>query len=232
MPTQLNDVEFGVIDIRRTAKATAIRLRVAPNGLLKASMPLYAPIFLLKRLIDKSRDDLRNIISTNDHAVAYEDGATIGKSHTLVHDTSRKAGIKVERTGTTIIISTSANARLSDTAVRRALRPVVIEALKREAKSYLPRRLKVLAERYGFAYTRVRFSHASSRWGSCSSNGTISLNIALMKLSFELIDYVLIHELSHTKHMNHSTDFWNTVASCDKAYKIRRQALKTETPSI
>lgn len=228
----ISDVEFGKITIRRSARASQVRIRVAPDGTLRASLPLYAPLFLVKRLLKNSRDELRSLLQEHLPDASYEDGMAIGKSHTLIVRPSASSQVTVSRHGQQIIVHLSDEQTLDDPAVISAVREVVITALRREAKSYLPKRLQFLATKYGFSYQKVRFSHASGRWGSCSSNGTISLNIALMKLPFELIDYVLIHELSHTKQMNHSSDFWDLVAVGDPAYKLHKRALKNETPSI
>ncbi|MDR2336699.1 MAG: M48 family metallopeptidase [Candidatus Nomurabacteria bacterium] len=107
-----------------------------------------------------------------------------------------------------------------------------IDLLRGKAKRFLPVRLRELAKLGGFTYEKVRFSHSSSRWGSCSNNGTISLNIALMKLPPALIDYVLIHELAHTRQMNHSADFWQEVEKYDRNYKKHRKMLKLHSPNV
>ncbi|HRQ86828.1 MAG TPA: M48 family metallopeptidase, partial [Candidatus Saccharibacteria bacterium] len=154
----------------------------------------------------------------------------IGKSHTLYIKPS--ASLRAEKQKRHIILYLPHNINPSDTSVAQTLRPHIITALRTEAKSHLPKRLDWLAKQYGFTYEKVRFSHASGRWGSCSSQGTISLNIALMKLPFELIDYVIIHELAHTVHMNHSQDFWNLVARADPNYKKHRASLRKEMPAV
>lgn len=228
----IHDEEFGKITIRRSARASQVRVRVAPDGTLRASLPLYAPIFLVKRLLKSSRDQLRSIIAEAAPTSEYEDGMKIGKSHTLIVQRTQGRSAKVTRHGQRIVAELPMDVALSDPDVSRQVRDVVIAALRIEAKSYLPKRLAYLATQYGFTYDKVRFSHASGRWGSCSSAGTISLNIALMKLPFELIDYVIIHELSHTKHMNHSTEFWALVSEGDPLYKQHRRLLKLENPSI
>jgi len=226
----IHDEEFGKITIRRSPKATQVRIRVAPDGLLRASLPLYAPIFLVKRLVKNSRDELRTIILQSQSTETYTDGMRIGKSHTLI--VRRSTTVKVSRHGQQIIATVPTGKDINDGDINRMVRDVVINALRIEAKSYLPKRLSYIAAKYGYNYQKVRFSHASGRWGSCSSNGTISLNIALMKLPFELIDYVLIHELSHTRHMNHSTEFWALVSVADTNYRVHRRLLKSENPSI
>lgn len=228
----ISDAEFGKITIRRSARASQVRIRVAPDGTLRASLPLYAPLFLVKRLLKNSRDELRTILQDHQPDTSFENGMAIGKSHTLIVRPTVADQATVSRHGQQIIVHLPADRTLDDPIVVTSIREVVIAALRREAKSYLPKRLQFLATKYGFNYEKVRFSHASGRWGSCSSNGTISLNIALMKLPFELIDYVLIHELSHTKQMNHSSDFWELVAIGDPHYEQHKRALKNETPSI
>ena len=227
----IQDEEFGKITIRRSARATQVRLRVAPDGTLRASLPLYAPTFLVKRLVSSSRQELRELLSQSQPTTTYTDGMQVGKSHTLIVRPTT-GSFQVNRRGQQIIVSLPESASLQDSSVVRAVRDTIIAALRIEAKSYLPKRLSFLANKYGFSYSKVRFSHASGRWGSCTSEGTISLNIALMKLPFEQIDYVIIHELAHTRHMNHSTEFWDLVSVGDPQYKEHRRALKQEAPTI
>jgi len=228
----LNDEEFGRIAVRRSARARQVRIRVAPDGSLRASLPLYAPLFLVKRLIKTSRGELRALLKNREGAITFTDGMQIGKSHSISVRYAAIDATYVKRTGLHIIATVPEALHVSQPEPQQAIRKEVIRALRIEAKNYLPRRIERLAEQHGFSYSSLRFSHASSRWGSCNSNGVISLNIALMKLPFELIDYVLVHELCHTKQLNHSPLFWKLVESCHPNYLQSRQALKNQSPSI
>ena len=97
--------------------------------------------------------------------------------------------------------------------------------LKR-ARTALPERLALLAQQYGFNYRSCTLKHVKSRWGSCSSKADIHLNVALMLLPLALLDYVLLHELCHTRQMNHSTAFWLEMQRVDPLYQSHRQQLK------
>ena len=79
---------------------------------------------------------------------------------------------------------------------------------REKAKRQLTKRLQQLAKHYGFSYNRVFIRNQKTRWGSCSSKNNISLNMKLVKLPQDLIDYVILHELVHTHKKNHSKAFW------------------------
>jgi len=98
-------------------------------------------------------------------------------------------------------------------------------SLRKKALSVLPYQLKRLAELHGFKYTKVTIRKSRSRWGSCSSNKSISLSFFLMLLPDHLIEYVLLHELCHTVHLNHSPAFWELLNKCtgNKAKEFRRE---------
>lgn len=229
MPT-LYDEEFGEITVRRSMRSRSVRISVAPNGTLRASLPPYAPLFTLKRLIKSSRSKLRKMLEQQTPKYHFENGMEIGKSHKLVVGKSIRTSVR--RTGQSIVVALAPEDSLSDPAIERKIRDAIMVALRLEAKHYLPRRLEFIAEQYGYTYENIRFSHASSRWGSCSSSGTISLNIALMMLPHALIDYVIIHELCHTQQMNHSPKFWRLVEAADPSYKLHRTMLKSHSPSV
>lgn len=88
------------------------------------------------------------------------------------------------------------------------LRKVIVEALKRNAKIILPPKLYMLSRKYDLPYQGVRINSSRGRWGSCSARKSINLSCFLMLLPEHLIDYVLLHELCHTKEMNHGDAFW------------------------
>ena len=78
-----------------------------------------------------------------------------------------------------------------------------------EARKILSERLEYLSSIHGFSYNKVTIRNQKTRWGSCSSKNNISLNQKLIRLPQELIDYVLLHELVHTRIKNHGKEFWS-----------------------
>ena len=82
---------------------------------------------------------------------------------------------------------------------------------KDKARPKLERRIKELAKKHQFTFNKLSIKNQKTRWGSCSIKNNINLNARLLHLPTELIDYVILHELVHTKVKNHSKEFWSTL---------------------
>ena len=89
-----------------------------------------------------------------------------------------------------------------------------IEQLRAMAKQHLPQRVAQIASHFGFSYDKITIRAARTKWGSCTAQNNISLSLYLMMLPKHLQDYVIIHELCHTVHHDHSTKFHSLVDRC------------------
>lgn len=108
------------------------------------------------------------------------------------------------------------------------IRPLVEHWYRRKAARELPARLLALAHRHDISVTRVSVRDQRSRWGACSSQGTITLNWRLIQVPDFVRDYVLLHELMHRRELNHSRRFWRLVAACCPRHLEARRWLKRE----
>ncbi|MBD3157117.1 DUF45 domain-containing protein [Candidatus Peregrinibacteria bacterium] len=110
--------------------------------------------------------------------------------------------------------------------MQQLLNKEAIQRTKKRARSYFKKRLNDYAEHYGYTYGAMRLSGAKTRWGSCSADNTIRLNWKLMFADPRVIDYVVVHELVHTRYKNHQKKFWSAVACIHPSYKEDRAWLK------
>lgn len=97
---------------------------------------------------------------------------------------------------------------------------------KAAARRVLTERARLYAQKFGLKYQTIRISSARTRWGSCSSRGTLSFTWRLVMAPLEVVDYVVIHELAHLRHPNHSAAFWAEVARMMPDYQTHRDWLK------
>jgi predicted metal-dependent hydrolase len=115
---------------------------------------------------------------------------------------------------------------LAGNASEAQIRDAAQAWLMRQAKRVFAERLDHFAPLLGVRYKVLRLSSAGTRWGSASADGTIRLNWRLIHLKMEMVDYVVVHELSHLHHMDHSPQFWDVVARVMPDHIERRRALK------
>ncbi len=109
----------------------------------------------------------------------------------------------------------------------------VLEKWLREAfRVHTEKRAQEYSEEFNFEYNRIAIKDTKTRWGSCSSKKNLNFNWRLVFTPLECIDYVIVHELAHTKEMNHSKKFWYIVESIMPNYKELRNILRTYEPKV
>jgi predicted metal-dependent hydrolase len=123
------------------------------------------------------------------------------------------------------------NETIKKPSVPMDLRPLVEQRLKQIAAQEFPLRVKALSMQTGITCGHVVVKDQRSRWGSSSSNGTISLNWRLVQTPLSVLNYVIYHELAHQREMNHSARFWAVVESICPDYRLAEQWLRSH-PSL
>lgn len=103
---------------------------------------------------------------------------------------------------------------------------IVMAWYRKQALAHMSERVALYADKLGVPLPKLRLSNARTRWGSCSSHGTVCLNWRLIQLPLSLLDYVVAHELAHLVEMNHSSAFWEVVESLYPDYRQAQMALK------
>lgn len=112
------------------------------------------------------------------------------------------------------------------------VKDIFIRWYKGQARLIFSERLQYYAARYCLSYKKIRISSARTRWGSCSTTGTISFTWRLVMAPLPVIDYIVIHELAHTLVRNHSDRFWNKVRAMMPEYKTHREWLRLNGSSL
>ena len=218
----------------KRGKRRTIGLSVGPDG-LSVSAPRWTPLAEVEALLrDKARWVLDKLQAVRERQAQSEqariewcDGARfpyLGETVQLQLDPTHgfsAAGAVLERTpdGARLRVG------LPQLASAEQIRDVAQAWLMREARALFVARLDHFAPALGVRWTKLRLSSAGTRWGSASADGSIRLNWRLIHFGPQVIDYVVAHELSHLRVMDHSPQFWGTVASVMPDYQERRLAL-------
>lgn len=227
-----HDSDIGAITVQRRKGARSMKLTIVHSGGVRVSQPWWLP-FSAGHEFALSRKDWIAQNNTPAESSIIRDGQTVGKGMyvTFVHDASI-ASVRSRQVGDEIIIKMPAPSQATDDLVQAAAQTAVLRALKKQAEQLLAPRLSDLATQFAFSYESMSFRKLSGRWGSCSNKKHITLNVYLLELPWELIDYVLIHELVHTKHLNHSKDFWDEFLRCEPRARELRRSMKSYKPII
>lgn len=222
---------IGQITVYKRRGARSLRLSIRHDGSLRVTVPPWMPY---AAGVEFARSRSTWIL---EHAVpaseAMAEGQLVGKSHRVHFQSSGAASKPATRVKPTeIIITYPVALNSADKAVQDAAGKAAIRALRSQAERLLPMRLQELATKYDFSYRSVSVKQLKTRWGSCDSARNITLNLFLMQLPWQLIDYVLLHELTHTRIMKHGPEFWQAMATLDPRTPALRKDIRAYKPAL
>ena len=225
----------------RRAKRRTIGMVIGPDG-LEVSAPRWVTVGEIESTLHEKADWIvRKLVEMQEHQrrlgearIQWRDGVVLrylGASLQVVLDSSaalKKNSAQLETLGSESPASFVLRIGLPITASPEQIRDATQAWLMRRAKELFAERLDYFAPRLGVAWKRLSLSSASTRWGTASADGAIRLNWRLIHHKLDVIDYVVAHELSHLKVMDHSPQFWDTVKSVMPDYPERRRVLRDE----
>jgi predicted metal-dependent hydrolase len=206
------------------ARSKSLRLSLNKNGEVVVTTPRFTPAFVIRRFVNSQQDwiehHLKKIEETKKKLAISDDHILLfGKAYALQISLDPRNPIGVTREGDTLIVSPVSNSKAS-------IQKTIDRFLKTIGSSFILKQTEELAKKMQTTYGHVSFKVQKTRWGSCSSLGNLNFNWRLVHAPPEVITYVIIHELSHRTHMNHSAAFWRLVAKYDPEYLKHRGWLK------
>lgn len=219
-----DDPELGRFHIRVSLRARRLTFRVKDRDLW-VTVPAGATVAEVKRAIDSLRPRLRALLSAQARPLIRPGYRVEAPCFRFLLAEGTAPRFLLRREGDETVLLAPPATDYADAKVQDWLRRALTEALRRRAKEVLPLRLEMLARAHGLTYHGVKINASAGRWGSCSARGDINLSLYLLLLPLHLIDYVLLHELSHTREMNHGPRFW---ALLDSMTGGKARALREE----
>ncbi|MBI2592483.1 M48 family metallopeptidase [Candidatus Saccharibacteria bacterium] len=226
---QVHIDDIGDVFLTKRRGSRSLRISISADGKVRIGLPYWASYNSAISYAKERRNWIVAHMSGNPPSV-LKNNQRIGKAHTLYFVSASNSTPKSQVTKTAILLKS--NLVPTDEQVQVKARSACEQALKNEALVLLSYRLKELADRYGFEYSSLRIRKLTSRWGSCSSKRSITLSYFLMQLPWELIDYVILHELVHTKYLNHSPQFWQTLETLAPQAKKKQKIVRAHKPRI
>ena len=206
-------------------RSRSIKISINQTGEVVVTSPKWTPKWAIKKFIESSKpwieQHVTQVKQRANFGVQANEGLIFGKKYQKiirVIDHLSHSQVKVEAQQLIIELPSDKSEKFGTDKLNGFLR--------RTAEKYLLPRTKQLADKMKIDYGRITLREQKTRWGSCSSTGNLNFNWRLVHAPPAVIDYVIIHELAHRKHMDHSTNFWALVERFDPEYKSHRGWLK------
>ncbi|HKL96610.1 MAG TPA: YgjP-like metallopeptidase domain-containing protein [Paludibacteraceae bacterium] len=232
MKTIIQHPEIGNIELCTRNGSRGVSFRVTPEKVrITVSPMLSGTVFPLSKERTEWILNAQQKIATRSRVLNFSP-ETILQTHNFTVTFAPKDNLKTtfaaQRKENTLTIYFKPETDFTKAENQLVIKRIVTHFLRIEAVNFLPNHLKKLAEKYGFDYSKVKINSAHKRWGSCSVHKQINLSLYLMLLPEELIDFIIVHELCHTREMNHGERFKKLMRTIFPNYDELNQSLKKQ----
>ena len=211
--------------LRVSRRARYARLRILPFGGLEVVIPVRFPRNLVAGLVAEHADWARRQLAQQSQ---LRESISLPTVLVLAFDNSstpiRYLSAAPSRQGE-LFSDSAAECIEIHAAGQRAAFAELRGWVRRRARQLLPPLLERVSRQTGLTYNRVSIRSQKTRWGSCSSRGNISLNDQLLFLPADAVEYLMVHELCHTRHLNHSKAFWTLVQTHCPGYRTHEKLM-------
>lgn len=214
----------------------SVKLSVARDGSLKVAAPLKASLKLIQEFVLANADwiEAQQVKAmqraANSPAKRFVPGETFrlfGVERELVFETiEMKSRPRIELVENYLVAYVPRERALDETLASETVRSIIAKFYDRQARLHLPERVEFFSRAMQVKPSGLSFRCQKTRWGSCSSLGHISLNWKIVFAPETVIDYLVVHELAHLVHANHSSEFWALVKKHDPEYLAHRRWLR------
>ncbi len=221
--------DIGIVSLYKRRGTKSLKISLTHTGLVRVSMPTWVSYATALTFVESRKDW---ILAERPAQTLILQGRQIGKAHHIHFEASTGDSVSSRVTGNQVRVLLPTGMRWDSSESQAAATTGAVKALKKEAAMLLPKRLQTLADEHGFTYASVGVKRLKGRWGSCDQHQNIILNCFLMDLPWDLIDYVLLHELTHTKIMAHGPEFWAHMATVLPTIAEARKQIKLHKPAL
>jgi predicted metal-dependent hydrolase len=231
--------DFGEIIYTKSRHAKKVSIALKPFEGVRVTVPVRVSFADAERIVQEKHQWISEHIGRireieNRYTLFTEDTIFNTYAHQLklIRGEKGHSNISIRISGRELVIVYPADFDVEDDRIQEAVRYGITNVLRMEAEKILPKKTEELAQIHGFRYSKLTFRDTKTRWGSCSHDNKISLNIQLMRLPERLIDYVILHELCHTVEKNHGPQFWELLQQVSGNARAKARELQKFSTKI
>jgi len=217
LPPQTSSIEYS---LKVSTRAQHVRLRVNPYRGLEITIPKRFPKKQIPSILQQHETWITRQLQKLQHNLQQAELPTSIELSCI----DQTFSIRYQHASKTRLMESSHQLVIRHDSELQAIKRLR-QWVRDQARDMLTPQLEKIADEFGFTFEKAIFRSQKSRWGSCSSSGTISLNDQLVFMPQAAVRYLMIHELCHTRHMNHSRQFWQLVNRCCPQYEKYEQFL-------